>query len=26
MPVTARMDDVGRFIREKKDGSYFLWE
>jgi len=26
MPVTARMDDVGRFIREKKDASYFLWE
>jgi len=26
MPVTAQMDDVGRFIREKKDGSYFLWE
>jgi len=26
MPITARMDDVERFIREKKDRGYFLWE
>ena len=26
IPVTARMDDVERFICYKKDSSYFLWE